>query len=140
MDHLLTLPLSPVEIALAKVLASGFVILVEPALSLYVVVEGLLAIPISGSVPLFPFRVAPYLFSTLSVGVFLAVPVRSMPQFGLLFMLVFLLVFLPMQMLSGGNTSWRANPGCCKSSSRAWHPRTSSAYSGRPSCAGPGPG
>ncbi len=106
MDHLLTLPLSPVEIASAKVLANGFVILVATALSLYLVVRGLLAVPIAGSIPLFLFGVALYLFYALAVGLFLATLVQSMPQFGLLF----ILVFLPMQMLSGGNTPLESEP------------------------------
>jgi ABC-2 type transport system permease protein len=106
MDHLLTLPLSPVEIASAKVLANGFVILVATAFSLYVVVRGLLAVPIAGSIPLFLFGVALYLFYALAVGLFLATLVQSMPQFGLLF----LLVFVPMEMLSGGNTPLESEP------------------------------
>jgi len=106
MDHLLTLPLSPIEIASAKVLANGFIILVATAFSLYVVVRGLLAVPIAGSIPLFLCGVALYLFYALAVGLFLATLVKSMPQFGLLFMLV----FLPMQMLSGGNTPIDSEP------------------------------
>ena len=47
-----------------------------------------------------------YLFYALAVGLFLATLVQSMPQFGLLFMLV----FLPMQMLSGGNTPLESEP------------------------------
>jgi ABC-2 type transport system permease protein len=106
MDHLLTLPLSPVEIASAKVLANGCVILVATAFSLYVVVRGLLAVPIAGSIPLFLCGVALYLFWALAVGLFLATLVHSMPQFGLLFMLM----FLPMNMLSGGFTPLESEP------------------------------
>ncbi|MGI4950514.1 MAG: ABC transporter permease [Janthinobacterium lividum] len=106
MDHLLTLPLSPVEIASAKVLANGFVILVATGLSLYGVVRGLLSMPIAGSIPLFLFGVALYLFNALAVGLFLATLVKSMPQFGLLF----ILVFLPMNMLSGGFTPLESEP------------------------------
>lgn len=106
MDHMLTLPLSPVEIASAKVLANGLVILLATAFSLYVVVRGLLAVPIAGSIPLFLCGVALYLFYALAVGLFLATLVQSMPQFGLLF----ILVFLPMQMLSGGNTPLESEP------------------------------
>ena len=47
-----------------------------------------------------------YLFYALAVGLFLATLVQSMPQFGLLF----LLVYLPMQMLSGGNTPLESEP------------------------------
>ncbi len=106
MDHLLTLPLSPIEIASAKVLANGLVILAATAFSLYGVVQGLLRVPVAGSIPLFLFGVGLYLFYALSIGLFLASLVRSMPQFGLLFMLV----FLPMQMLSGGNTPLESEP------------------------------
>jgi ABC-2 type transport system permease protein len=106
MDHLLTLPLSPVEIALAKVLANGLIIIVVTTLSLYFVVHGLLAVSIAGSIPLFLCGVALYLFYSLAVGLFLATIVQSMPQFGLLF----LLVYLPMQMLSGGNTPLQSEP------------------------------
>ena len=98
--------LSPVEIASAKVSANGCVILVATAFSLYVLVRGLLAVPIAGSIPLFLFGAALYLFYALAVGLFLATLVKSMPQFGLLFMLV----FLPMQMLSGGNTPLQSEP------------------------------
>jgi ABC-2 type transport system permease protein len=106
MDHLLTMPLSPMEIALAKVLANGFVISVATTVSLYAVVRGLLAIPIAGSIPLFLCGVMLYLFFASAVGLFLATVARSMPQLGLLFMLV----FMPMQMLSGGNTPIESEP------------------------------
>ncbi|HEX2941358.1 MAG TPA: ABC transporter permease, partial [Rhodopila sp.] len=106
MDHLLTMPLSPVEIALAKVLANGFVVSVATAFSLYVVVRGVLAIPIAGSIPLFMAGVMLYLFFASAVGLFLATIARSMPQLGLLFMLV----FMPMMMLSGGNTPLESEP------------------------------
>lgn len=106
MDQLLTLPLSPVEIAAAKVLANGFVIQVATAFSLYVVVRGVLGVPLAGSITLFLCGVALYLFYALAVGLFLATLVQSMPLFGLLFMLV----SLPMQMLSGGNTPLESEP------------------------------
>jgi ABC-2 type transport system permease protein len=69
-------------------------------LSLLVVVRGALAVPIAGSVPLFVFGAALHLFSTTSLGILLATVARSMPQFGLLM----ILVILPLQMLSGGMT------------------------------------
>ncbi|HTR17249.1 MAG TPA: ABC transporter permease [Acetobacteraceae bacterium] len=106
MDHLLTMPLSPLEIALAKVMANGFVITIAAALSLYLVVRGLLAIPIAGSIPLFLCGVTLYLFFASAVGLFLATLARSMPQLGLLFMLV----NMPMQMLSGSNTPLDSEP------------------------------
>jgi ABC-2 type transport system permease protein len=100
------LPLSPKEIATAKVLANGVVLMVATAVSLYFVVRLLLGVPVAGSIPLFMLGVALYLFYALAVGLFLATLVQSMPQFGLLF----ILVFLPMQMLSGGNTPLESEP------------------------------
>jgi ABC-2 type transport system permease protein len=106
MDHLLTMPLSPFEIALAKVWANGLVITIAVGLSLILVVRGLLAVEILGSVPLFMAGVALYLFFATAIGVFLGTVVRSMPQLGLLF----ILIALPMNMLSGGNTPLDSMP------------------------------
>ena len=106
MDHLLVMPLTPFEIAMAKIWANGLVIIIAVGLSLYLVLRGLLHIPIAGSVPLFLLGVAVYLFFATAIGIFLATIARSMPQLGLLFMLV----FLPMNMLSGSNTPLESMP------------------------------
>ena len=106
MDHLLVMPLTPFEIAMSKVWANGLVIVIAVGLSLYFVVRGLLHIPIAGSVPLFLCGVAIYLFFATAVGILLGTIARSMPQLGLLFMLV----FLPMNMLSGSNTPLESMP------------------------------
>jgi ABC-2 type transport system permease protein len=106
MDHLLVMPLTPFEIAMAKVWANGLVIIVAVALSLYLVVHGLLGIPIAGSIPLFLLGVAVYLFFATAIGIFLATIARSMPQLGLLY----LLVYAPMMMLSGSNTPLESMP------------------------------
>ena len=106
MDHLLVMPITPVEIAMSKILANGLVIAVAVVLSLYIVVERLLGIPIAGSVPLFMCGVALYLFFATSVGIFLATVARTMPQLGLLF----LLVAVPLNLLSGSNTPLESMP------------------------------
>jgi ABC-2 type transport system permease protein len=106
MDHLLVMPLSPFEIAMAKVWANGLVIAVAVALSLLIVVRGLLGVPIIGSLPLFMAGVVLYLFFAVAIGIFLGTVARSMPQLGLLFMLI----ALPMNMLSGGNTPLESMP------------------------------
>jgi ABC-2 type transport system permease protein len=106
MDHLLVMPLTPFEIAMSKIWANGLVIVIAVGLSLYLVVRGLLHIPIAGSVPLFLCGVAIYLFFATAVGILLGTIARSMPQLGLLFMLV----FLPMNMLSGSNTPLESMP------------------------------
>jgi len=105
-EHLLVMPLSPVEIMLAKVWANGLAILLAASFSLYVVVQGLLAIPIIGSIPLFLTGTIVYLFSVTALGIFLATLARSMPQFGLLA----LLVFIVMIMLSGAHSPLESMP------------------------------
>jgi ABC-2 type transport system permease protein len=106
MDHLLTMPLTPFEIAMAKVWANGLVITIAVGLSLAIVVRLLLGIPIVGSIPLFMFGVMLYLFFATAIGIFLGTVVRSMPQLGL----TFLLVATPMMLLSGSNTPIESMP------------------------------
>ena len=106
MDHLLVMPLTPFEIAMSKVWANGLVITIAVGLSLYFVVRLLLGVPIAGSIPLFLVGTAIYLFFACAIGIFLATIARSMPQLGLLYFLV----FLPMNMLSGSNTPLESMP------------------------------
>ena len=81
-------------------------ITVAVGLSLYIVVRAMLGIPIAGSIPLFMVGVVIYLFFATAIGIFLGTVARSMPQLGLLFMLV----YLPMNMLSGSNTPLESMP------------------------------
>jgi ABC-2 type transport system permease protein len=106
MDHLLTMPVSPFEIAMSKVWANGLVITVAVGISLAVVVRGLLGVPVTGSVPLFLAGVATYLFFATAIGIFLATIARTMPQLGLLY----ILVAVPMMLLSGSNTPLESMP------------------------------
>jgi ABC-2 type transport system permease protein len=106
MDHLLVMPLTAFEIAMSKVWANGLVITVAVGLSLYIVVRAMLGIPIAGSIPLFMVGVVIYLFFATAIGIFLGTVARSMPQLGLLYMLV----YLPMNMLSGANTPLESMP------------------------------
>jgi ABC-2 type transport system permease protein len=106
MDHLLVMPLTPFEIAMSKVWANGLVITIAAGLSLRFVVGTLLSVPIAGSIPLFMLGVMIYLFFACAIGIFIGTIARSMPQLGLLFMLV----FLPMNMLSGSNTPLESMP------------------------------
>jgi len=101
MDHLMVIPLSPFEITMSKIWANGFVIAVAVDLSLYLVVRLLLKIPIAGSIPLFMFGTVLYLFFATAIGLFLGTVARSMPQLGLLYMLV----AVPMNVLSGNATA-----------------------------------
>ncbi|MGB4466517.1 MAG: ABC transporter permease, partial [Azovibrio sp.] len=106
LEHLLVMPVSPFEIMASKVLAMAAVVLVASAFSLNVVVRGLMGVPIEGSLPLFFFGAALHLFATTSLGIVLATLARSMPQFGMLL----LMVLLPLQMLSGGSTPRESMP------------------------------
>ncbi len=105
-EHLLVMPVTPTEIMLAKLWSMGLVVLVSAALSVTFVVRGLLQVPVEGSVALFLAGVALHLFATTSMGIFMATLARSMPQFGMLLVLV----LLPLQMLSGGTTPRESMP------------------------------
>ena len=106
MDHLLAMPLTPFEIAAAKIWANGLIITIAVGLSLAIVVQRLLAVPIAGSVPLFMAGVVLYLLFSTAIGIFLATVARTMPQLGLLY----LLVAVPMNLLSGSNTPVESMP------------------------------
>src|SRR5512139_2378537 len=105
-DHLLVMPVTPLEIMAGKIWAMALVVLVACALSLLFVVQGMLAVPIGGSITLFLAGAAVHLFATTSLGVFLGTVARSMPQFGLLFMIT----LLPLIILSGGITPRESMP------------------------------
>lgn len=105
-EHLLVMPLRPVEIMLAKVWANGLVIVVAAILSLYLVVQLVLAVPIAGSIKLFVVGSVFYLFSVTALGILLATLARSMPQFGLLAMPVLIIINL----LSGSTTPLDSMP------------------------------
>jgi len=103
---LLVMPITPFEIMTSKVWAMGLVVLIACGLSLVIVVQGLLSVPIEGSRLLFLGGAALHLFAATSMGIFMGTFARSMPQFGLLLMLV----VLPLQMLSGGVTPRESMP------------------------------
>lgn len=105
-EHLLVMPLTSFEIMVSKVWSMGLIVVVIASLSMVLVVQGLLAVPIQGSLQLFIAAIAVYLFTTTSLGILLATVARSMPQLGLLL----LVILLPLQMLSGGMTPRESMP------------------------------
>ncbi len=105
-EHLLVMPVRPSEIAAAKIWANGLIILLAAGLSLHVVVEWVLQIPIIGSIELFLAGTAVYLFAVTSLGILLATIANSMPQFALLAIPVFVIMFL----LSGTFTPFESMP------------------------------
>lgn len=105
-EHLLVMPLTPFEIMAAKVWSMGLVVFVATLLSLILVVQGLLKVPIEGSIMLFMAGAALHLLAATAMGIALATLAGSMPQFGLLLMLV----LLPLQILSGATTPRESMP------------------------------
>ena len=105
-EHLLVMPVTPAEIMLAKVWSMGLVVLLAAMMALLFVVQLALQVPIQGSIALFMLVAMLHLFATTSMGIFLATLARSMPQFGMLLVLV----LLPLQLLSGGASPRESMP------------------------------
>jgi ABC-2 type transport system permease protein len=105
-EHLLVMPLRASEIAAAKIWANGLVIVAAATLSLLLVVEQAMRVPIVGSIPLFLGGLAIYLFAIASLGILLATIANTTPQFALLAIPVFLIL----NMLSGGPSPLEAMP------------------------------
>ena len=106
LDHLLVLPLTALEIMLAKIGSNALVVVICTWVSLVVVVKGALGVPLSGSMGLFLAVTTLYLFASTALGIFLATLARSTPQFGLLA----IPVIIPMLLLSGGSTPLDSMP------------------------------
>jgi ABC-2 type transport system permease protein len=105
-EHLLVMPVTPFEIMTSKIWSMALVVLVVCELSIRFVVQGAMSVPLQGSVPLFLAGAAVELFATTALGIFLATFARSMPQFGLLM----ILVLIPLILLSGGFTPRESMP------------------------------
>ena len=107
LEHLLVMPLTAFEIAMAKVWANSLVILLATAASLFGIVMLALKVPFAGSIPLWFLGVGLYLFFATALGVYLGTISRSMAQFALLIILVIVVLML----LSGGSTPVESMPG-----------------------------
>jgi ABC-2 type transport system permease protein len=105
-EHLLVMPITPLEIIASKIWSMALVVLVTCAVSLVIVVHGLLSVPVRGSLALFLVGVALDLFAATAMGILLGAIGRSMPQFGMLL----ILVLLPLEMLSGATTPRESMP------------------------------
>ncbi len=106
LEHLLVMPVTAFEIMTSKIWAMTLVVLVATGAALWLVIREALHVPIEGSLALFMVGVLLHLFAVTSLGIFLATLAHNMPQFGMLL----ILVLLPMQMLSGGNTPMESMP------------------------------
>jgi ABC-2 type transport system permease protein len=105
-EHLLVMPLVPAEIMLSKIFANGLVILLAAGISLVVVVQWWLNVPIAGSLILFLAGAALYAVTVAALGIMLGTLATTMGQFGLLA----IPVMVVMQLLSGGNTPMESMP------------------------------
>jgi len=105
-EHLLVMPVTPFEIMMSKVWAMAVIVLLAALFSITVIVQHVLSVPIQGSLALFMAGTVLHLFAATSMGIFLGTVARSMPQLGLLM----ILVLLPLQMLSGGMTPRESMP------------------------------
>jgi len=106
MEHLLVMPVTPFEIMTSKIWAMTVVVLLAVVMTVFFVIRWGLHIPIAGSIPLFLVGVTIVLFAINSLGIFLATVSSSMPQLGMLV----ILVLMPMNMLSGGSTPLESMP------------------------------
>ncbi|AJE47090.1 ABC transporter permease [Celeribacter indicus] len=105
-EHLLAMPVTATEIMLSKIWSMGGVVLLGSAFALIVVVQGMLSVPIAGSIPLFLVGAILMLFAMTALGIFMATIAGTMPQFALLMMLV----LMPLQILSGSLTPRESMP------------------------------
>jgi ABC-2 type transport system permease protein len=105
-EHLLVMPVTPIDIMLSKIWANGLVIVVAALLSLFLVVGWLLQVPIAGSITLFIAGAVLYQFSVTALGILLATFTTSMQQFGLLV----IPVLIAMNLLSGSRTPLESMP------------------------------
>ena len=105
-EHLLVMPVVPAEIMVSKILANGIVILVAAGLSLTLVVQWWLQVPVAGSVLLFLGGSCFYVFTVAALGILLGTIASTMAQFGLLA----IPVLLVMMLLSGATTPMESMP------------------------------
>jgi ABC-2 type transport system permease protein len=105
-EHLLVMPVTPFEIMAGKIWAMALVVIAAWTTALVLVVQGLIGVPVQGSLAVLLVGVAANLFATTSLGIVLATLARSMPQFALLV----ILVIVPLEMLSGGMTPRESMP------------------------------
>jgi ABC-2 type transport system permease protein len=105
-EHLLVMPVVPSEIMLSKILANGIVIVISAGLSLLLVVQWWLQVPITGSTLLFLGGACFYVFTVAALGIALGTIASTMAQFGLLS----IPVLLVMMLLSGSTTPIESMP------------------------------
>ncbi len=110
-EHLLVMPVSSSQIAAAKIAANSAVTVAVALVSLWLVVHRGLGVPVNGSVWLVGLGMLVYALSFSSLGILLAINAPSLPQFGLLCIPVYMLVYL----LSGATSPVESMPDFMRS-------------------------
>lgn len=105
-EHLLVMPVSAFEIVMAKIIANGLIILLASFLSLYFVVHLFIGAPLNGSLLLYLGIEAIFLLSASGMAILLATLAPTMPQFSLLVLPLYILLY----MLSGSLTPFENQP------------------------------
>ncbi len=105
-EHLLVMPLTPIEIMLAKIWSMSLVVWLASLFALLVVVKGIMGVQINGSITLYMLGTALHLFAVTSMGIALGTVARSMPQFGLLM----IMLLIPLMILSGSRSPRESMP------------------------------
>ena len=105
-EHLLVMPVRPTEIMIAKIWANGLVVVLSATASLWLVVHGLIGVPLAGSMTLFVAGTAVYQISMGAFAILLATFTGTMAQYGLLTIpIVFVL-----DLMSGATTPMESMP------------------------------
>lgn len=105
-EHLLVMPITPLQIMLSKVWSMGVVVLVGSFFALQFMIRWVIGAQLAGSATLFMAGAFVYLFATTSIGIYMGTLARTMPQFGLMA----ILLLLPLQILSGSITPRESMP------------------------------
>lgn len=106
-EHVLVMPVHPHEIVFSKVLATAAVILTASVASLVFMIQGVMGVPVAGSLLLYTAGAGLYVVAVASIGLLLASFTWNMGQFGLLVIPVIIVMIL----LSGGMTPLESMPG-----------------------------
>jgi len=105
-EHLLVMPLRPLEIMLSKTWSNALVILAGSAFTIFAIIQGALGMKIAGSIPLFLVAVVIYSAAMIALGILFGTLGKTMPQFSLLAFMAFIILNL----LSGGRTPFSSMP------------------------------
>ncbi|MCG8650931.1 MAG: ABC transporter permease [Pirellulales bacterium] len=99
-EQLLVTPLSPLQIMLGKILPMVGIILLASVVTLFVIIEGALALTVRGNIGLFLCVTALFSGSAASLGIAIASLTRNMGQVGIVSITLMPILF----MLSGSDT------------------------------------